>query len=92
MNKNNEIKEKVKENAWFDFSKMVENSWTFKRMTKEEQLTFDRIIRSEQAKKYIKGSYSQRMNAFNYIYSVYLAGLGYNGYDWRETHTKEAET
>ena len=42
--------EKIKEDAWFDFLKIIEKSWTFNRMTKEEKETWDHIIRSEQAK------------------------------------------
>lgn len=77
--------DKIKENTWFDFSKMIEKSWTFNKMTREEKATWDRIIRSEQAKNTIKGNYNQRWQAFQLIYSAYLAGLGYNGGNWRET-------
>lgn len=76
--------EKIKENAWFEFSKIIENSWTFNRMTKEEKETWDHVIRSEQAKNNIKGTYQQRMEALSFVYSAFLAGLGYNGFNWRE--------
>lgn len=76
--------EKIKENVWYDYSKMIENSWTFNKMTKEEKATWDKIIRSEQAKRGIKGTYKQRWDTLNFVYSAFLAGLGYNGGTWRE--------
>lgn len=81
---------KIKENVWYDYSKMVEKSWTFNKMTKEEQETWDKIIRSEQAKREIKGTYIQRWNTLNFVYSAFLAGLGYNGFNWREKEQQPA--
>ena len=76
--------EKIKENVIIDFKKMVFNSWTFDRMTPEERQklfeTFDNI----QTEKALKGTYTQRWQILQAIFTSFLNGLGYNGFNWRE--------
>lgn len=72
-----------KENVIIDFKKMIFNSWTFDRMTLEERQklfeTFDNI----QTEKALVGTYKTRWTILQAIYSSFLIGLGYNGFNWR---------
>lgn len=73
-----------KENALHDYYNMIRKSWTYNRMIKKEKETLEHWIYDEQTKKIVKGSYKQRIEKLNLLYSVFLAGLGYNGFNWRE--------
>ena len=76
--------EKIKENVLIEFKKMVFNSWTFNRMSinKRKKLfeTFDNI----KIQKALKGTYTQRWDILQAIYTSFLNGLGYTDFNWRE--------
>lgn len=73
----------MKENAIKDFLSMIERSWTYNRMTDSEKAVLRRWI--DEWKSNFTGTYKQRWNTLNMIYSFYLAGLGYTGgVSWRE--------
>lgn len=84
--------EKVKENAVLDFEKMIRNSWTYARMTYNEQITFINILHTSRTENVLKGTYNQRWEVLQAIYSAYLAGLGYNGPTWRESPEEKENT
>lgn len=73
----------MKENAINDFLSVIERSWTYNRMTDSEKTVLRRLI--DEWKNNFTGTYKQRWNTLNMIYSFYLAGLGYTGScSWRE--------
>ena len=76
--------DKIKENAKYNFNDMIQKSWTFNKLTKEERETWHHIITSPQLEQALKGGYDTRWHILQVVYSSFLAGVGYNGANWRE--------
>ena len=77
MNKN-------KENAQADWTDMIVKSWTWAKLTREERNKFGDELNKETTKKIIFGTYEQRWETLNTLYSMFLEGCGYNGGSWRD--------
>ena len=77
MNKN-------KENAQTDWTDMIVKSWTWEKLTREERKKFGDELSKETTKKIISGTYEQRWETLNTLYSMFLEGCGYNGGNWRD--------
>ena len=77
MNKN-------KENAQADWTDMIVKSWTWEKLTREERNKFGDELNKETTKKIISGTYKQRLEILNALYSMFLEGCGYNGGTWRD--------
>ena len=77
MNKN-------KENAQTDWTDMIVKSWTWEKLTREERKKFGDELNKETTKKIISGTYEQRWETLNTLYSMFLEGCGYNGGNWRD--------
>ena len=77
-----------KDNALRDYLNMCRRSWTWERMSEKERKNFLSIFQhgpDGPAAVALRGSYLQRWNILQAIYSAFLSGLGYTGGDWRET-------
>ena len=75
--------ERNKEKAFSDFMEMICNSWTYDRMTDGERKQLATAF--EWADKTgLIGSYKQRFAILHITYHAFLAGLGYDGPNWRE--------
>ena len=77
MNKN-------KENAQADWTDMIVKSWTWGKLTNDERNKFGDELNKETTKKIISGTYRQRWEILNALYSMFLEGCGYNGGAWRD--------
>ena len=77
MNKN-------KENAQADWTDMIVKSWTWAKLTNDERNKFGDELNKEATKKIISGTYRQRCEILNALYSMFLEGCGYNGVNWRD--------
>ena len=77
MNKN-------KENAQADWTDMIIKSWTWTKLTNDERNKFGDELNKETTKKIISGTYRQRCEILNALYSMFLEGCGYNGVNWRD--------
>ena len=77
MNKN-------KENAQTDWTDMIVKSWTWEKLTREERNKFGDELNKETTKRIISGTYRQRWEILNALYSMFLEGCGYNGGNWRD--------
>ena len=77
MNKN-------KENAQADWTDMIVKSWTWEKLTNDERNKFGDELNKETTKKIISGTYEQRWETLNTLYSMFLEGCGYNGGNWRD--------
>ena len=77
MNKN-------KENAQTDWIDMIVKSWTWAKLTNDERNKFWDELSKETTKKIISGTYRQRWEILNALYSMFLEGCGYNGGNWRD--------
>lgn len=75
-------------NIIYNRMKVFENSWTFNKLTREEKEKFYHIFTSDEIKNSLTGTEKQIIQALNVIYSAFLTGVGYNGYNWRETETQ----
>ena len=81
-----------KENAHSEFFKMISKSWTYGKLTEAEKNNLIRLftkINSATELKHnncyrLRGTWAQRWEQLNVIYSSFLAGCGYNGGLWRE--------
>lgn len=69
-----------KEIVKHDFTLMISASWTYARLTYKERQKLADII--EQAK--VFGTYNQRWQQLNNLYSAFLAGCDYEPLGWRE--------
>lgn len=68
------------------FQNVIKKSWTWQRLAEEEKQRFvDLDVFNE-----IKGSKNTREQWLFTIYVSFLAGLGYDGFKWREQR-KEKE-
>lgn len=76
--------EKVKENVFKDHYEMVKNSWTYAKLTSEEKERLNLLVYDKCVRKSIKGTYKQRWETLNMLYSAFLKGVGYTGGNWRE--------
>ena len=77
--------EKVKENALTDYIEMIQKSWTYAKLTKDEKESFDLAFHDIRVTNALKGSYRQRWDMLNALYSNFLYGVGYrNTGFWRE--------
>ena len=77
MNKN-------KENAQADWTDMIVKSWTWAKLTNDERNKFGDELNKEATKRIISGTYKQRWEILNALYSMFLEGCGYNGVNWRD--------
>lgn len=75
---------KNKENVLNDYKKMIINSWTYQKMTTNERERLQEVFNDIQTREALKGSYKQRWEILQAIYTSYLMGLNYNGFNWRE--------
>lgn len=73
-------KEKVIEN----FNNMIIQSWTYARLTSAEKDQWKRTLESAPLKAAVKGTYKQRWNILNAVYTAFLYGCGYTDFKWRE--------
>lgn len=77
---------KNKETAKQDFVKMIKNSWTYNRMTQEEKDACLSCFTTMKVEKAMKGTYENRWSVLHALYEAYLKGIGYNGWNWRESN------
>lgn len=75
---------KNKENVLNDFKEMIVNSWTYQKMTYEEQKRLFEEFDHVRVDNALKGNYNARWNILQAVYGSYLAGLGYNSFNWRD--------
>ena len=75
---------KNKKYAQADWTDMIIKSWTWARLTNAEKNKFGDELAKEITQKVISGTYRQRWEILNALYSMFLEGCGYNGIDWRE--------
>lgn len=70
------------------FQNIIKTSWTWQRLTEEEKLRFENLdIFCE-----IRGTKDMREQWLFTIYVSFLAGLGYDGFKWRESDEEKTET
>lgn len=86
MNYENEyaVGEKPKTEAMKDFREMLMHAWTVKRLTEPEKANLYALLSQMEAQGRIKGSYAQRYEHLNDIFSAFLAALSYHWESWRE--------
>lgn len=66
-------KEKVIEN----FNNMIIKSWTYEKLTEAQKKQWKNALDTTPIKKAIKGTYKQRWDILNGIYTAFLYGCGY---------------
>lgn len=72
----------IKEHAIKDFKSMIQKSWTYERFTQREQENFNSMIIEIENR--LIGTYKQRWDQLNNIYTAFLSALDYKGMEWRE--------
>ena len=66
-----------KENAIENFNNMIIKSWTYEKLTETQKKQWKNALDTTPIKKEIKGTYKQRWNILNGIYTAFLYGCGY---------------
>ena len=68
------------------FREMIRNSWTYTKFTVEEADRWNDVLESVTTQEAIKvlSSEKNQWKVLQAIYSSYLDGLGYDGFNWRE--------
>ena len=69
----------TKESAKDEFIEMIILSWTWDRLTAEEKAAFFAVLPTV-----LHGTFRQRFETCQLIYTAYLAGLGYRPIGWRD--------
>ena len=77
-----------KETAYSDFITMIQESWTWDRLTKKERELFLNEAAFWQARCAL-GTWAQRYETLQGLYSMFLYGLGYNHGKFREPARNE---
>ena len=75
---------KDKNKALDDYKEIICQSWTYRKLTIEEKERLEKTLNHTSIKECLKGDYYQRMNIMTAIYTAFLYGVGYSGFDWRE--------
>lgn len=75
--------EKIKENVLNDYKQMIYKSWTYAKLTKNERQQLEQTFESVTTRNALKGTYTQRWEILQAIYSSFLYALYYTP-DWRE--------
>ena len=75
--------EKRKETAQADYIAMIKKSWTWARLTNRERDAFLRA--TEDSPRAIIGTYRQRWDTLQAMYTAFLYGLNYSPIGWRES-------
>ena len=86
---------KAKENAYTDWFEMIFKSWTWEKLTESEREKFidevDKFCSERSSFQILKGTYRQRWDILQALYSCYLDGLGYKPIGWRENAEENSE-
>lgn len=87
MNKYKTLKQEKNLDIIYNYKEFLKKSWTYERMTKAEKEVFENIfsLSNRQLVDNLSGKENQKKMTLNIIYSAFLAGIGYNGFSWRET-------
>ena len=75
---------KNKNDALYEFKKMIIESWTYKKMTADEQITLFKIFDDTRTQDALKGNFYQRWEILQAIYGTFLAAIGYTSFNWRD--------
>lgn len=78
------MKNKEKEQAYFDFVEMIKRSWTYARLTESEKEACVSALRFGVEQCLIIGKYEQRWGQLNVVYHAFLLALGYDHGKFRE--------
>lgn len=90
MNKYKTLKQEKNLDIIYNHKEFLKKSWTYEKLTKEEKEIFDKIfsLSNRQLVDNLSGKENQKRMTLNIIYSAFLAGIGYNGFSWREEEKK----
>lgn len=66
------------------FREMIRNSWTYNKFTIKEAEAWEDILNSTQTNSALKYGEKHEWEVLQAIYASYLAGLGYDGFNWRD--------
>ena len=76
MNRGTDYMTKNKLDAQADWTDMIIKSWTWARLTNAEKNKFGDELVKETTQKAISGTYRQRWEILNALYSMFLEGCG----------------
>lgn len=82
---------KDKNKALDDYKEIIHQSWTYRKLTTEEKERLETTLNHESIKECLKGDYYQRIDILRTIYTAFLNGVGYDGFNWREKECDNIE-
>ena len=72
--------------------KLVYPSWTWAKLNQEEKDRFNSAMISMIEYTKIQGTLIQRKTIITNLYHMFLVGLGYTGWEWRESTEQENDS
>lgn len=82
---------KDKNKALDDYKEVIRQSWTYRKLTTEEKERLEETLKHPSIKECLKGNYYQRIDIMIAVYTAFLRGVGYSGFDWREKEMENEE-
>lgn len=79
-----DYKEKIKENALYNYKLLIMQSWTYDRLTTKERERLSDTLDWVDKQNILSGNYKQRWDTLNAIYHAFLSALDYSPIGWRE--------
>lgn len=82
---------KDKSRALDDYKEVIYQSWTYGKLTTEEKERLEKTLNNESIKECLKGNYYQRIDIIRAVYTTFLYGVGYSGFNWRKEEMENEE-
>ena len=78
------MEKRLKETALIDYKHMIRKSWAYARLTQKEKENWENMLESIQTRNALKGSWQNRWDILQALYTSYLSALDYKPIGWRE--------
>ena len=75
---------KNKEEAIKLYIDMIKKSWTYDKLTDDEKARLNYVFKWSEEQGLIKGSFKDRWDTLQVLYTSYITALGYSPLGWRE--------
>lgn len=75
--------EEIKQNVYNFLEKVIYKGWTWEKLTQSEKNRFNDVVHSLLQQNIVVGNERQQQAIISGAFGAFIAGLGYNGFNWR---------